>query len=89
MKQRTYRYVRGSDVVRDGMYLELIDDEIQPQEPLASIFYSDVTQNFTLDYFDPSVPREVLEEFVDRAIKLLPKTEDVASVNRPELKFDH
>ena len=88
MKQRNYRDVRGSDVVRDGMFLELIDEGTEPQEQLASIFYSDVTHDFTLDYFDPSVPAEVMEEFVDQAIKLLPEVKDVASVSRPGWKFD-
>lgn len=30
MKLKNYRYVRGSDVVRDGMFLELVDDGTDP-----------------------------------------------------------
>lgn len=84
MKQRTYRYVRGSDVVRDGTLLELVADGADPQEQLASIFYSDVTHDFTLDYFDSSVPADVLDYFVDQAIGLLPEIDGMASVIRPD-----
>lgn len=87
MKQRNYRYIRGSDIVRDGMFLELVEDGTDPLQQLASIFYSDVTKEFTLDYFDVSVPAEVLEAFVDAAVELLPETQDIGCTARPAWNF--
>ncbi|WP_407084461.1 hypothetical protein [Pluralibacter gergoviae] len=87
MKQRNYRYVRGSDIVRDGMFLELIDYGTEPLQQLACIFYSDATKQFTLEYFDDSVPAEVLEAFVDAAVHLLPETQDGGCTARPAWDF--
>ncbi|WP_307655117.1 hypothetical protein, partial [Pluralibacter gergoviae] len=79
--------VRGSDVVRDGMFLELVEDGTDPLQQLACIFYSDVTREFTLDYFDDSVPAAMLEEFVDAAVQLLPEKVDVEGTQRPDWSF--
>lgn len=87
MKRRNYRYVRGSDIERDGMFLELVDDGTDPLEQLACIFYSDVTKEFALDYFDDGVPPDVLEAFVDAAVELLPEKQDVPGIPRPEWNF--
>lgn len=87
MKRRNYRYVRGSDVVRDGMFLELVVDGTDPLQQLACIFYSDVTRKFTLDYFDDTVPAGVMEAFVDAAVQLLPEKVDVEGTQRPDWSF--
>ena len=41
-----YRTVRGSDVRRDGMFLELIDEGTGDE--VAEVFYSDVTHEMTI-----------------------------------------
>lgn len=43
-----HEIIRGSDVVRDGMYLELRLPDTSPVEQLAEIFYSDVTHEFSI-----------------------------------------
>ncbi|WP_312626715.1 hypothetical protein [Scandinavium sp.] len=72
MKQKTYHYLRGSDVVRDGMYLELIEADTSPQKQLAEVFYSDVTHELTLTYQEPDIPISVMNDFMNAALKLLP-----------------
>lgn len=72
MKQKTYHYIRGSDVVRDGMFLELIEADTSPQKQLAEVFYSDVTHELTLTYQEPDIPISVMNDFMDAALKLLP-----------------
>lgn len=72
MKQKTYHYIRGSDVVRDGMFLELIEADTSPQKQLAEVFYSDVTQELSLTYQEPDIPISVMNDFMDAALKLLP-----------------
>jgi hypothetical protein len=44
-----YEMIRGSDVDRDGMYLELI--ESTTGNVVAEIFYSDVTNAMTFTAF--------------------------------------
>ena len=87
MAQKNYRYVRGSDLVRDEMFLELVEGGTDPLQQLACIFYSEESKGFTLDYFDDSVPSEVLEAFVDAAVELLPETQDIGCTARPAWNF--
>ena len=44
--QRSFTTVRGSDVDRDGMYLEL--SEVGGEQGIAEVFFSDSTGVFTL-----------------------------------------
>ena len=64
----------GSDLNRDGMYLELnctVDGE---QKYLAEIFYLDEKKVFELCRFDScEIPFEILEEFINEAKKRLPE----------------
>jgi len=67
-----YRTVRGSDVQRDGMFLELIDESTGDE--VAEVFYSDVTRKMTISVFRPELPLEV-ELLIERAKhELLPTT---------------
>lgn len=70
-----YEFVRGSDIVRDGMYLELTMANTDPVLQLAEVFYSDVTHQFTLTCFEPNIPLEVIETLIEQAKKLLPPIE--------------
>lgn len=70
-----YELTRGSDIVRDGMYLELTMANTDPVLQLAEVFYSDVTHQFTLTCFEPNLPLEVIETLIEQAKKLLPPIE--------------
>ncbi|APC11845.1 MULTISPECIES: hypothetical protein [Providencia] len=70
-----YELSRGSDIVRDGMYLELTMANTDPVLQLAEVFYSDVTHQFTLTCFEPNIPLEVIETLIEQAKKLLPPIE--------------
>ena len=67
-----YRTVRGSDVQRDGMYLELIDESTGDE--VAEVFYSDVTHEMTISVFQPELPLRVVEALIERAKHDLPPT---------------
>lgn len=70
-----YKLARGSDIVRDGMYLELTMANTDPVLQLAEVFYSDVTHQFTLTCFEPNIPLEIIETLIEQAKKLLPPIE--------------
>lgn len=70
-----YELSRGSDIVRDGMFLELTVANTNPILQLAEVFYSDVTHQFTLTCFEPNIPLEVIETLIAQAKKLLPPIE--------------
>ena len=67
-----YQTVRGSDVQRDGMYLELIDQSTGDE--VAEVFYSDVTHKMTISIFQPELPLDVVESLILRAKHDLPPT---------------
>ncbi|WP_272524386.1 hypothetical protein [Providencia sp. PROV216] len=66
-----YEFGRGSDIFRDGIYLELTMANTDPVLQLAEVFYSDVTHQFTLTCFEPNIPLEVIETLIEQAKKLL------------------
>ncbi len=65
-----YRTQRGSDLTRDGMFLELLAQN--SSDVVAEVFYSDVTHLMTLSTFRPELPLEVVEALIERAKHLLP-----------------
>ena len=69
-----YRVIRGSDVERDGMFLELWSAK-QPERPLCEVFYSDISHTFAFACFDQEdIPLEVLEEYLRQSRSLLQPT---------------
>ncbi|EPE7491593.1 hypothetical protein ACSMAF_003686 [Cronobacter universalis] len=46
MAVNKYYFTRGSDIIRDGMYLELSEAGTSPLLQFAEVFYSDVTGEF-------------------------------------------
>ncbi|ATM97328.1 Uncharacterised protein [Yersinia frederiksenii] len=54
-----YEFICGSDVVRDGMYMEVRITETNPSRQIAEVFYSDVLATFTLSCFEQDIPFEV------------------------------
>jgi len=70
---RRFDAVRGSDVVRDGMYLELSEDG--GKQGIAEVFFSDETGEFVLNTFGNDVPLEAIEWLVSEArVSLPPKS---------------
>ncbi|RVC46784.1 MAG: hypothetical protein EOS65_20220 [Mesorhizobium sp.] len=72
---RNYEATIGSDVQRDGMYLELAD---QYEHIVGEIFFSDVDEKMTLTLSQPDVPLEVVEWMIATAKVRLPPTDPVA-----------
>jgi hypothetical protein len=66
----SYRIVRGSDLQRDGMFLEL--EEERSRTVLAEVFYSDVTRQMSLTMFEKNVPVDVIKMLLLRAETDLP-----------------
>lgn len=67
-----YEIITGSDIVRDGMYIELRLPDTFPVKQLAEIFYSDVTHEFSVSIFADSLLLSVIEILVAEAKVLLP-----------------
>jgi hypothetical protein len=65
-----YSTVRGSDVSRDGMFLELN----RAGKSVAEVFFDDNTRKFTVSLFADNLPLSVLEKFFEEAkVDLPPK----------------
>lgn len=72
MSEIKYEMRRGSDVLRDGMYLELSVSETFPLRQVAEIFFSDITHEFFLTCYEENIPLEVIEELISKARTSLP-----------------
>ena len=73
-----YRTLRGSDVQRDGMYLELI--EHQTGNAVAEVFYSDASGSMSISVFQPEIPLEAIERLIERARHELPPSDAISLV---------
>jgi hypothetical protein len=58
-----YSTIRASDLQRDGMGLELHCDS----RLIAEVFFSDATGEFTISFFEQSLPVPVIERFIAEA----------------------
>ncbi|RYD34208.1 MAG: hypothetical protein EOP86_11505 [Verrucomicrobiaceae bacterium] len=75
---RQFKTTRGSDVHRDGMFLEL--SEAESSDVLMEIFYSDTDGSFNFAGFEcGSVPLDVIEQFILEARHFLPPSPSVAA----------
>jgi hypothetical protein len=72
---KTYEFVRGSDVERDGMYLEVSVGVNRTRKLIAEVFYSDVTHTMTFTAFQPDISLEVIETLAASARESLPPIE--------------
>ena len=66
-----YSTTRGSDIDRDGMYLELTD--LESKRIVAEIFYSDKTHDYSISCFEADLPLLVIEALISDAKRLLPQ----------------
>ena len=81
-----YHLIMGSDVKRDGMFLELVVDGRSAAPPLE-MFYSDATGSFTLNTLQTaSIPLEIVEHFIREAQRCLPPAKkDAPDVAAPTI----
>lgn len=75
MTNPKYQLTRGSDIVRDGMYLELSEANTSPARHRAEEFYSDITHDFVLTYCEDNIPLEVIDWLITESKRLLPPTD--------------
>ena len=71
-----YSFTVGSDVDRDGMFLEATIKG-QPGRAVAEVFYSDATARFTVSCFE-SVPMQLLEYMVAEGRRRLAPSQGTA-----------
>ncbi|USQ80032.1 hypothetical protein NF556_21005 [Ornithinimicrobium faecis] len=71
---RRFEVLMASDIVRDGMALELSDlDSERGSGPALEIFWSDADKTFTFfAHRAINIPLEILSRFVDEAVRSLP-----------------
>lgn len=66
-----FRHQMGSDVQRDGMFLELV--EVSSGDVVGEVFYSDRSGEFTISLNREDLPLEAIEELAAAAReRLLP-----------------
>ena len=65
-----YTTLRGSDVNRDGLYLELI--ETISGDEVAEVFFFDEENRMQISIFKPDMRLEVIEAFIAKAKHELP-----------------
>jgi hypothetical protein len=65
-----YEVIMGSDVIRDGMFLELRD--LLANEPAVEVFFSDLDGSYAITRFRADVPPEVEAWLQDEARRRLP-----------------
>ena len=68
----TYEITMGSDLDRDGMFLELDELGLGGRETLAEWFYSDLDGSMEFTAYTDGVPAAVLEWFRGEAARRLP-----------------
>ena len=65
-----YKTNLGSDIRRDGMYLELID--LETEDEVAEVFYADEEKKLQISIFRNDMPLEVIEAFIAKAKQEFP-----------------
>jgi hypothetical protein len=69
-RERAYSGLIGSDIERDGMYLEITD--VADHTVVLEVFFSDRASRLTLTAFRPDVPLELVEWAIQMAKQRLP-----------------
>ena len=62
-----YRTSRGSDVQRDGFFIELHQTTDGQEKFIAEAFWWDADNRFTIEFVEPGLPAGVLEAFLAEA----------------------
>lgn len=71
--QKRYSLLRVSDVIRDGMWLEMYESGAT-RELVMTAFYSDIDGRLVLHIEQQEVPFDIVEAFMQKARHLLPPT---------------
>lgn len=72
---REYRLVMGSDLQRDGMFLELYEGaEANGEQALAECFFSDQDGSLSITEFVKSIPAAALAWLRAEGMRRLPPT---------------
>ncbi|QEW32576.1 hypothetical protein D0N50_13200 [Erwinia billingiae] len=66
MAKIQYNLTRGSDVIHDGMYLEISEAGTSPLRQIAEVFYSDVTHEFSFSCHEGYIPLEVIQKLITK-----------------------
>ena len=69
---RSYGIYMQSDVDRDGMALELMDETERPHSLVLEVFYADADGTMTLTAFREAIPLALVEMVVSQARLKLP-----------------
>ncbi|OJF96453.1 hypothetical protein [Pararhizobium antarcticum] len=64
---RKFESVRGSDVERDGMYIEVSEKIGNQQRVMLEVFYSDEDNRMTFTAFEKDLPFELIEQVAQTA----------------------
>lgn len=72
---REYHIVMGSDVIRDGMYIE-VKDAGRGADAILEVFFSDASHDMLVTLFEPNVPVEIVEWAISIARERLPEQPD-------------
>ena len=72
VRGRATAVTMGSDIPRDGMYLELFYEGHEHEDAIATIFRSDQDGSMTFSAFEPDVPLEVVEWLISEGKRRLP-----------------
>ena len=70
--KKQYSFTRGSDVLRDGMFLEADVVDESAKRTAAEVFYSDQTSQFFLTCFEENVPLDLIEYLIAAGRRWLP-----------------
>ncbi len=71
---RVFTSLLGSDVERDGMYIEVTSQE--DNNAVLEVFYSDVTHRMEISLFREKFPVELVEWAILQAKTRLPPTQN-------------
>ena len=67
-----YQFLMGSDIERDGMFMEMLDAS---GACVAEVFYSDVTHKMVVTLGQQGLPIEAVQELLSRSRLQLPPTQ--------------
>lgn len=67
LQGRSFSFVVGSDVHRDGMYYEASEPVSGKPVVVAEVFYSDESRQMTFTTFVPDLPVELVAHMIEQA----------------------
>ena len=73
---RHYQFLLGSDLARDGMYLEANETSGHERITVGEVFYCDADRRFSFTAFVDNLPLELVERLASEARRRLPSLTD-------------